>query len=82
MKFYTNVHQIGDHVLVRGYENGQRFDDRIEYHPTVYIPTKDKSKYKSIDGKSLAPVKPGTIKETREFIRKYDGVENLSLIHI
>ena len=32
MKFYTNVHQVGDHVLVRGYENGQRFDDRIEYH--------------------------------------------------
>ena len=37
MKFYTNVHQIGDHVLVRGYEDGQRFDDRIEYHPTVFI---------------------------------------------
>ena len=30
MKFYTNVHQIGDHILVRGYENGKRFDDRIE----------------------------------------------------
>ena len=79
MKFYTNVHQIGDHVLVRGYENGQRFDDRIEYRPTVFIPTKEKSKYKTIDGKSLAPVKPGTIKETREFIRKYDGVENFQI---
>ena len=79
MKFYTNVHQIGDHVLVRGYENGQRFDDRIEYHPTVFIPSNEKSKYSTIDGKSLSPIKPGTIKETREFIRKYDGVENFQI---
>ena len=79
MKFYTNVHQIGDHVLVRGYENGKRFDDRIEYHPTIFIPSNEKTKYATIDGKSLSPIKPGTIKETREFIRKYDGVENFQI---
>ena len=61
MKFYTNVHQIGDHVLVRGYENGQRFDDRIEYHPTIFISSNEKSNYSTIDGKSLSPIKPGTI---------------------
>ena len=79
MKFYTNVHQIGDHILVRGYENGQKFDDRVEYHPTIFIPSREKSKYKTIDGKPLAPIKPGTIKETRDFIRKYDGVENFQI---
>ena len=79
MKFYTNVHQIGDHILVRGYENGQKFDDRVEYHPSSFIPSREKSKYKTIDGKPLAPIKPGTIKETRDFIRKYDGVENFQI---
>ena len=79
MKFYTNVHQIGDHILVRGYENGQKFDDRVEYHPTIFIPSREKSKYKTIEGKPLAPIKPGTIKETRDFIRKYDGVENFQI---
>ena len=79
MKFYTNVHQIGDHILVRGYEDGKRFDDRIEYHPTLFVPTRDKSEYKSIDGKYLAPIKPGTIKETRDFIRRYDGVDNFEI---
>ena len=27
MRFYTNVQMVGDHFLVRGYENGQTFHD-------------------------------------------------------
>ncbi len=79
MKFYTNVHQIGDHILVRGYENGQKFDDRVEYRPTIFIPSREKSSHTTIDGKYLAPVKPGTIKETRDFIRRYEGVDNFQI---
>ena len=79
MKFYTNVHQIGDHILVRGYENGKRFDDRIEYFPTIFVPSREDSEYKTIDGKPLSPVKPGSIKETRNFIRRYEGVDNFPI---
>ena len=69
MKFYTNVHQIGDHILVRGYEN----------RPTIFIPSREKSSHTTIEGKYLSPVKPGTIKETRDFIRRYEGVDNFQI---
>jgi len=43
MSFYTNVHRLGNNILFRGISNdGQRFKDRVEYKPTLYIPTKEK----------------------------------------
>jgi len=44
MSFYTNVHRLGNNILFRGISNdGQRFKDRVEYKPTLYIPTKEKT---------------------------------------
>ena len=40
MRFYTNVYQIGNSILVRGYENGKSFSDREEFRPTFYVPLK------------------------------------------
>ena len=45
MRFYTNVFQIGNDILIRGYENGKHFSDRQKFQPTLYVPTKRKSKY-------------------------------------
>ena len=40
MSFYTNVAALGNNILFRGIsDDGKRFKDRIEYHPTLYIPT-------------------------------------------
>ena len=51
MKFYTNVFQIGNSMLVRGYDNGKHFEDRETFHPTFYVPSKRKrSKWKTLDG--------------------------------
>ena len=61
MKFYTNVFQIGNSMLVRGYDNGKHFSDRKEFHPTFYVPTKRRSKWRTLDGQVVEPVKPGTI---------------------
>ena len=80
MKFYTNVFQIGNSMLVRGYDNGKHFEDRVEFHPTFYVPTKRKrSKWKTLDGELVDPVKPGTIKDCREFIDKYSQVQNFNV---
>ena len=80
MKFYTNVFQIGNNMLVRGYDNGKHFEDRVEFHPTFYVPTKRKrSKWKTLDGELVDPVKPGTIKDCREFIDKYSQVQNFNI---
>jgi len=80
MKFYTNVFQIGNSMLIRGYDNGRHFEDRHEFHPTFYVPTKRKrSKWKTLDGQLVDPVKPGTIKDCRAFIDKYSQVQNFNI---
>ena len=80
MKFYTNVFQIGNSMLVRGYDNGRHFEDRVEFRPTFFVPSKRKrSKWKTLDGQLVDPVKPGTIKECREFIDKYSQVQNFNV---
>ena len=80
MKFYTNVFQIGNSMLVRGYDNGKHFEDRQEFRPTFYVPTKKKrSKWKTLDGELVEPIKPGTIKDCRAFIDKYSQVQNFNI---
>jgi len=38
MKFYTNVEQAGNRLLVRGYENGNRYSVKVPFNPTLYLP--------------------------------------------
>ena len=67
-------------MLVRGYDNGKHFSDRQEFHPTFFVPSKKKrSKWKTLDGQLVEPVKPGTIKDCREFIDKYSQVQGFNV---
>ena len=79
MRFYTNVQMVGDQILLRGYENGKRFSNREVFNPTLFVPTKKKSKYKTLEGETVEPIQPGTIRETRDFIKKYNGVEGFNI---
>ena len=45
MRYYTNVQMVGNDFLVRGYENGESFTSRESFQPTVFVPSKKKSKY-------------------------------------
>ena len=71
--FYTNVVQYGNEILVRGIQAGQRFDDRLYYQPTLYHLYKDKTRYKSLDGKYLINKQFKSIKDAKEFIQRYEG---------
>ena len=79
MRFYTNVQMVGDNFLVRGYDNGQHFMTREKFYPTLFVPTSKKTKYKTLTGDNVDSVKPGTVRECREFVKKYDGVENFKI---
>ena len=79
MRFYTNVQMVGDNFLVRGYENGKHFMTREKFYPTLFVPSKRKSKYKTLEGEYVESVDPGTVRECREFIRKYNEVENFKI---
>ena len=50
MKFYTNVEQAGNNLLVRGYEGGQAFSYKVKFNPTLYLPSSNFSKWKTLEG--------------------------------
>ena len=79
MRFYTNVQMVGDHFLVRGYENGKHFATREKFYPTLFVPSNKKTKYKTLEGDYVESVEPGTVRECREFYKRYEGVENFKI---
>ena len=79
MRFYTNVQVVGANFLVRGYENGQSVQFKEEYSPTLYVKSKRESKYKTLEGENVEPIQPGTVRDCREFYKKYDEVDNFKI---
>ena len=79
MRFYTNIQMVGNQILVRGYENGKRYTHRDVYNPTLFVSSKKKSKYRTLSGEYVEPVKPGTIRDTRDFISKYNDVDGFNV---
>ena len=79
MHFYTNVQLIGNQVLVRGVDNGKRYEHRDEFYPTLFVRSKRESKYKTLNGEPVEPIKPGTVRECREFYKKYDEVDGFPI---
>ena len=77
--FYTNVQLIGNQFLVRGVENGKRFETRDEFFPTLFVNSKKESKYKTLNGDNVEPIRPGTVRDCREFYKKYDEVDGFEI---
>lgn len=79
MRWYTSVKQFGNNILVRGYENGNHFSEKVKYQPTLYLKTNKKSSFKSLDNYNLEPIQPGTISETREYLDKYSDISDFEI---
>ena len=79
MRFYTNVQLVGNQFLVRGYDNGKRFTDREEWRPTLFVDSKKKSKFQTLEGKNVEPIQPGYVRDCREFYKKYQDVEGFNI---
>ena len=71
MDFYTNVIVFGNSVLVRGIKNGERTTARRKFQPTLFVPVKKQTQFKSLDGKFLTPVVQESIKDAKEFVDTY-----------
>ena len=78
-QFYTNVQLAGDTILYRGYQDGTPVQFRGKFSPTLYVPSKKNEKYKTLDGRSVAPIEFTTARDAREFIKTYDGVEGFEV---
>ena len=73
--FYTNVQVFGSRILYRGVENGRKVRRKIDYFPTFFVPAKETTEWKTIHGEYVAELKPGNIREARDFIKQYEDVE-------
>jgi DNA polymerase elongation subunit (family B) len=79
MRFYTNTYTRGNLVYIRGYDNGRRFVDKIPYSPTFYLASKRDSDWKTVNGTPVEPVVQGSIREARDFVKRYADVDGFTV---
>ena len=74
--FYTNVQSFGNNILYRGIVEGKRVKQRIEYSPSLFVPSKKVTTFTTLEGQYLDQKIFGDIREARDFIKQFDGVDN------
>lgn len=77
--FYTNVQTIGNKICFRGIRGGRKIRQKIDFRPTLYVPSKNPSEYKNLHGEFVETIKPGSIWETRDFIKQYRDVSGFTV---
>ena len=81
--FYTNVQVAGNNILFRGIINGKRVKEKVEYSPSLYLPSRRNPQgiYKSLTGLPLDQKIFGDMREARDYIKQFDGVGGAPVIY-
>jgi DNA polymerase elongation subunit (family B) len=79
MKFYTNVQLVGNTILYRGYEHGERVIHRDSFSPTLFVTANKETRHKTLDGKYVKPIKFESVREARDFMKRYEGVQDFDV---
>jgi len=82
VRFYTYIGTLGNKILVRGVnaETGNDFIRREDFQPTIFVEgKKGETPYRTLDDRPVYKMSPGNIKETRDFIKQYQGVDGFSI---
>ena len=77
--YYTNVASVGNNILYCGIKDGRRVKGKIPYSPTLFLPSKKPTKFKTLTGEHLEPMKFDSIREARDFVKRYDEVSNFKI---
>ena len=81
MEFYTNVFVRGDKVYYRGYRDNRRVSEAVYYKPYLFIPARKdhNAYYRTLDGKHVEKLDFDSIKDAREFVKRYEEVDNYEI---
>ena len=79
--FYTNVQCFGSNILYRGILDGKRVKQRIEYSPSLFLPSKQVTNFTTLTGDYLDQKVFGTVREARDYIKQFDGVSGASKVY-
>lgn len=80
--FYTCVTTKGSRLMHRGYDaHGKRVHESLSYRPTLFLPTQNPNakSWSTIDGLKVESVDFENMYEAREFIKRYEEVENFPI---
>jgi len=78
-KYYTNVSTYGNNILFRGVKDGRRVKMKIQYSPTLFLQSNKKTEWKNLFGENLESKRFETIRDARDFIKRYDEIENFKI---
>jgi hypothetical protein len=79
-QFYTSVERFGNKILCRGYRNGKSFSNRVDFSPTLFIPTRDETEYRTLIGeKPVTPMTFDSMSEAKDFVNQYKDVGNFEV---
>lgn len=80
MSFYTSVHRYSNQILYRGYnDNGVLVTEKVKFKPTLHVRSSNKSSTYALDGTPVEAMTFDTMKESSDFIKLYDGVQNFKI---
>jgi DNA polymerase elongation subunit (family B) len=79
IKYYTNVTCYGNNILFRGVNEGRRVKTKIQYSPTLFLPTNKDTGWKNLFDENLEARTFETMKQAREFVKRYDEVQNFKI---
>ena len=74
--FYTNVQPHGNFIALRGVnDRGESFKEKLNYEPTLFVESHkpQNPQWKTLDNRNVAPVKWGSMKESRQAMKEYGG---------
>ena len=79
--FYTNVQSFGGNILYRGIQKGKKVRTKVEYTPSLFLPSKKITSFTSLEGDYLDEKKFQNIKAARDYIKQFEDVSGASKIY-
>jgi len=77
--YYTNVVGVGNNIFYRGVKDGRRVKYKIAYTPTLFLRSNKTTNFKTLEGDYLEPMKFEGMREARDFVNRYDGVQGFDV---
>lgn len=79
MNFYTSISRHGNNILYRGVERGEKVAKKIQFMPTLFVPSPRETGWKTLTGMSVLPKTFDTMRDAGDYIKQFEDVENVSI---
>ena len=79
-RIYTDIQIHSNKLYVKGYdEKGKVLKEKVDYKPTLFIPSDRETEYRDIHGVALKPKQFSSIRECKKYLWNNKDVENFEI---